>query len=408
MVQLRRAAYLASLAAALAPSGLMAGTFTRSPYTGDADSGINSGLTYTSAADFNGTGSQTINGVPFSNTGLSGTNYSLTMTAAGFTGFGNALTGDSNGAISNFYYTGDGSGNASMTLTGLTPGQTYVTTWYAAGFGGAGGRNVNITPSDTGSPFLFDENFTGGGNGNLLRYTFTATGTSITYAFDAVSNGDSFHHYAMTNSVVNTGLLTTANVNSTTNGGGFFAPYSPSSADLLQTSLASVSSSGNFAQENTGGVQILNNGQFSITGVGNNNPELATVENGSLITFNLDTATSPQGYNITGVDTYGGWNDSGRDRQSFKLSYSLVGSSDFTYIGSVDHDPAAAGNPSAVFASFPMSLTGVDAVRIEFFGNQENGYAGLGEIDVFGTPVPEPSASVLVGILGLACFRRRR
>lgn len=396
------------LSAGLVPAVLPAGTFTASPFTGDADSGVSAGLTYTAIADFNGSGATTVNGVSFANTGTSGGNYNLSIAGANFAGFGNTVTGSANAVVSNFTYTGNGSGNASLTLSGLTPGQSYVTSWLNAGFGTAGNRQVNITPSDTGVPFLFDENYTGNGNGNVLRYAFTATGNSITYNFDALSDGDSFHHYAMTNSVADPGFLSTPTVAAAT-GAGPFAPFTPSNTDLLQSSLAGVSSSGNFAQEGTGGVPILNNGQFAVTGIGGNNPELATAENNSLVTFTLNTIASPLGYDITGVDTYGGWNDAGRDRQSLKISYSLVGSATFTYIGGFDFDPVAAGTPSAVRAQFPLSLTGVDELRIEFFGNQENGYAGIGEIDVFGSAtIPEPATPVVALLSGLLCLRRRR
>ena len=397
-------------AAGLLPSLASAGQFTYSPFTGDSDSGINSGLNYAAIADFAGNGTRTVNGVNFSNTGLSGTNYTLGLSAATFTGFVNSVTGVSNGLVSDFNYTGDGSGNATLTLTGLTPGQNYVTSWYNAGFGGAGGRQINITPSDTGTAFLFDENYTGAGQGNILRYSFTAPGTSISFGFDALSNGDSFHHYSMTTAVANNALLTTANVTALQAAGpGFFAPFSPSNTDLLQTSLSSASFGGAFTVENTGGVPILNNGQFSITGIGNNNPELATAGNGAFVQYDLNLAGAPLGFDISGIDTYGGWNDAGRDRQVFKISYSLVGSPDFVYLGAVDSNPAAGGNPSAVRAQFPTSLTGVDGIRVDWFGLQENGYAGIGEIDVFGTAsVPEPAATGLLGLGALALLRRRR
>ena len=269
---------------------------------------------------------------------------------------------------------------------------------------------MNITPSDTGTPFLFDENYTGSGQGNILRYSFTAPGTSISFGFDAVSNGDSFHHYAMTTAVANNALLTTANVTALqASGPGFYAPFTPSNTDLLQTSLGSSIFGGSFALENTGGVPILNNGQFSITGIGNNNPELATAGNNAFVQYDLSLAAAPLGYDISGIDTYGGWNDAGRDRQVFKISYSLVGSSDFVYLGAVDSNPAAGGNPTAIRAQFPTSLTGVDGIRIDWFGGQENGYAGIGEIDVFGAAtVPEPAAAGLLGLGALALLRRRR
>jgi len=87
-----------------------------------------------------------------------------------------------------------------------------------------------------------------------------------------------------------------------------------------------------------------------------------------------------------------------------------VGDATFLPLGALDFDPAATSTPSAVQALFGTSLTGVDAIRFDFFPNQENGYAGLGEIDVIGTAtVPEPGAAVaLLGGTGLLALRRRR
>lgn len=197
------------------------------------------------------------------------------------------------------------------------------------------------------------------------------------------------------------------------NGPGF-APFAVSNTDLLQTSLAGATSSGNFNQEGAGGVPILNNGVFLING-GNpsDNSQFATVGDNTSIDFNLNTATAPLGYNISSITTYGGWNDAGRDRQLFNISYSLVGSPLFIPFDSINADnPASPGTPSAiraVFAGTP-ALTGVDAIRFEFPAGQENGYAGLGEVDVAGTPtgVPEPGAIGLLGAAAVGLLRRRR
>jgi hypothetical protein len=391
----------------------VAGTFSTSPFTGDGDSGINSTLLYTARADFNGPGTRVINGVSFTEGGASGANYSLVLGPNTFTGFANNVGGQSGQALTDFIYTGDGSGNASLTISGLTPGQTYVTSWYNSAFGGAGGRNITITASDTNTAIFFDENYTGDKNGNILRYAFTATASTITYNFDADGNADSFHHYAFTNAVANKALLATPTVTTLT-GAGPFAPFTVRNDDLLQTHLAGVNSSGaaSFQLEGGGGIPILSNGVFVISG-GNptDNSQLATVGNNAYIEFTLDTSVNAFGYDISTIETFGGWNDAGRDRQSYKILYSLVGSSDFLYLGGVDSNPAVTANPSAVRATFDTALTGVDAVRLEFFGGQENGYAGLGEVDVVGTAsVPEPAVAglLVLGLTSLAARRRRR
>ncbi|MDB6171546.1 MAG: motif protein [Chthoniobacteraceae bacterium] len=394
-----------------------AGTFSYSTFTSDADSGISALLNYTAVADFNGTGLRSVNGVAFADFGANGTNssYSLSGTGATFVNNGSNVTGDSNGLVSDFVYTGDTSGNASLVLNNLIIGQSYVTSWYNTAFGGAGGRKIDITPSDTGVAFNFDENYNGASNGlnngNVLRYAFTATAPSITFGFDAVSNGDSFHHYAMTNSVANTAVLATPVVSATT-GPGPFTPYTVRNDDLLQTHLSGVTAQGNFTRDGAGGVAALTDGIFLING-GNpaNNSAFATGEDNASIVFDLDITTAALGYDISSIATYGGWNDSGRDRQLFKISISLVGSSDFTYLGALDFNPTAAGDPSAVSGIFDTTLTHVDAIRFDFFAGQENTYAGYGEFDVIGsaTTIPEPgSAALLVAGAAGVLMRRRR
>ena len=192
-----------------------------------------------------------------------------------------------------------------------------------------------------------------------------------------------------------------------------FTPFTVSTDDLLQTSLASVQDSGGFTQENSGGVPILNNGQFTIFGGFVNNPQLATATDNSWVQYNLDVSIHTLGYDIMNITTYGGWNDSGRDKQLFAISYSLVGEVGFHYLDSINFDPPATGPAqvaTGVRAVFATSLTGVDAIRFDFLSGQENSYGGYAEFDVFGSPVPEPSTLALVGLggVGLLAMRRRR
>jgi hypothetical protein len=399
---------------------VLAGTFTSSLFTDDATSGINSAVPYTAVVDFLGNGSRVVNGLTFSDTRGTGNNYVLDFAGNQFTGNANNVTGNSNGLLSDFYYGGQ-AGTSVLTLGGLTPGVQYTTTWYNVGFGAIGGRQVNITPSDTSTPFLFDQNFSNvinDKNGNILSYTFVANATSISYTFDAVIDADTFHFYAMTNSGAlptrSVATVTPVSTDAVAPGGGTFAPFTVSNTDLLQTSVASVSSSGNFAIEGTGGVSILNNGQFSITGVAGTNPQLATGQNNSWVSFNLDTSVNAFGYDVTSIAGYGGWNDAGRDRQQYSVFVSFIGDPTYLLLGTVDHDvPGGPTTPSASSSVFTpaAALTGVDGIRFEFLGAQENTYAGYGEFDVIGTAsVPEPSTAMLLlgGFSAAAASRRTR
>jgi hypothetical protein len=412
--RLRRLVLGTGIATTLSTVSVLAGDFTMTLLTGDADSGINSGLSYTAVADFFGSGTRTANGVSFSDTGLTGTNYSLTLANPGSAGSGSNVTGVVGDLVSDFFH-GNGSPTASLTLSGLTIGTNYVTTWYNRTWGDnqSTGRVVDITPSDTGIPFRINQDSTRNGDGTVIRYAFTANATTMTYNFNAV-NLAAFHHYAMTNAVRNDSLLSyehfTPIVPTITEISGQDAPFTVSNSDLLQTNLAGVTSSGNFNREPIlGGLSVLNNGAFAI-GTGGNRPELVTGENNATITFTLDTSVNTLGYNVTSIAGYGGWGDGGRDNQIYSIFFSKVGSSDFTYLGGVN-DRGATGSPSAISALFSnVGLTGVDAIRIDFPDGQENGFAGYGEFDVIGTAtVPEPASAclLLIGCTGLFLRRRR-
>ncbi len=185
------------------------GRFSVHRWTGDHDSGISTSKTYTHSGKFiaEGTDGQPFdagNGVFFErDTNRAGTNWTLTGAPSAF-GTGNPVNvaGGGSNLVRGFFYGDTDTVHPVLTLTGLTPGTKYVTTFYTVGFGGAGGRFVDITPSDNpGSPTRVDQNGADSGNGQLFKYTFTATDTQMSYTFDAFSTGDSWHHYAFSNEI---------------------------------------------------------------------------------------------------------------------------------------------------------------------------------------------------------------
>jgi hypothetical protein len=385
----------------LATLPVSAGDWAAEMFSSDADSGINAGLTYTAKVDYSG--GTTINSVALTDTGLTGTGYALTGPDGVFTGYANTPSGNINAALSNFVY--GGGGNASLQLTGLTPGAQYVTTFHSVAFGGS--RFVAITPSDTGVAFTINEDGGVKGAGTAIRYAFTATAATQTYAFDAVNNGDSFHHYLMTNEVRDDALnpythFTPVQAMVTT-----ATTFTPSNSDLLQTAVASSAfSANNWNHEGSAGTPSFNDGNFpAATSV---LPSVGTIENNAVATYNLDVVAAPLGYDITSIAGYGVWNDAGRDLQKYSVWVSLVDSADYVLYGQVQADGQAT-SPTAVRSVFTGSISGVDSIRFTFVDGQENGYGGIGELDVFGTAtVPEPSCALLVlGALGLANHRRR-
>jgi hypothetical protein len=199
---------LALFATTAAPA---AGIFTLKPITGDADSGISTAKTYTHAVDFGGgtlpDTSTTINGVPFFVGGPSGPDYSssgLALTFGSVFPINSSPVGPNTlyDLFEDFYYSVPAGPpvDETLTLTGLTPGTPYVTTFYNVGFDASRTRVVTVSTSDGGS-FTFDQNGAGAGNPTLLRYAFTASEPSMTYRFHPATS-DPFHQYGFTNEVV--------------------------------------------------------------------------------------------------------------------------------------------------------------------------------------------------------------
>jgi hypothetical protein len=75
-------------------------------------------------------------------------------------------------------------------------------------------------------------------------------------------------------------------------------------------------------------------------------------------------------------------------------------------------DATTAGGSTKVNVTDTTGIlaTGVDAIRFDILDTFSNNAGGvvMREIDVFGTAVPEPSATLLFGLGGLVLLRRRR
>ncbi|MBU2635169.1 hypothetical protein KJ841_01680, partial [Patescibacteria group bacterium] len=190
------------------------GTFSIHPWTGDGDSGISSSKTYTHTGKFTGEGTDgepffAGNGVYFErDTNRSGTSWTLTGAANVFGTTNPVTVADDSAALARSFFYGDEDNNHPvLTLMGLLPNTEYVTTFYTVGFGGAGLRFVDITPGDNlGYPTRVDQNGVGSGSGQLIKHTYTATSTEMSFMFDALKTGDSWHHYAFSNEAVSPNL----------------------------------------------------------------------------------------------------------------------------------------------------------------------------------------------------------
>lgn len=191
-------------------------------------------------------------------------------------------------------------------------------------------------------------------------------------------------------------------------------PFTPSGSDLLQSGGIVTTATGNFQDEGQMGLAALTDGGFGPGGNPGGGGASATGNAGEFITFTLDLVTSPLGYSLSGVDVYAGW-DGFRGGMDYSLSYSLVSDPNtFISLGSTSWDANANNAPGGNISTRSMVrdadgelATGVAAVRLSF-GDVSFGYAGYREVDVFGTPVPEPSAAATALLAGAALLRRRR
>ena len=130
---------------------------------------------------------------------------------------------------------------------------------------------------------------------------------------------------------------------------------------------------------------------------------------GALLVYPLPAAAN--GYNLTNITVYGGWQDAGRDAQNYTVWYSTTASPNtFNYLTSVSYVPANPAGTGAATRVAIADLSGaalaknVAALEFDFTTpntgvNGENGAAGYTVITVQGTasttpPPPPPSALI--------------
>ena len=162
-------------------------------------------------------------------------------------------------------------------------------------------------------------------------------------------------------------------------------------------------------QGGAGGEFVLTDGQFPGVGGSYNIQAFATLgRSGGAVTYVTYTLpASASGYNITNIQVYGGWPDSGRDHQEYTISYSTVSDPlTFVELDQVFYQPPTTpSSPTATHVTFESATPGaamasnVYAVKFDFTTPTQGGdWMGYAEIQIFGTPVGVSQPPVLSGV----------
>ncbi|MBL9166559.1 MAG: hypothetical protein JNN07_02320 [Verrucomicrobiales bacterium] len=211
-----------SIALGLIPLNVSAGTFSFTNIRTDEDTLIDASKTYTHLIDFGSDAeAATINGVQFTSKGLTGPNYTLIGPGGNFVNNGEgSYAGTGLGDLfTDFFYAGAADGIQTLTLTGLREAHTYRLTFFVSGWGTPA---VDITASDApgvstriardGTRWVpdpenpdFYESTGAGSPGAAISYDYVASADgTLVMIMNALSDGDTFHHYGLVNELVGT------------------------------------------------------------------------------------------------------------------------------------------------------------------------------------------------------------
>ena len=189
--------------------------------------------------------------------------------------------------------------------------------------------------------------------------------------------------------------------------------FTVSNNDLIEGVTGALTSGMLLGDEGTSAdLSVLTNGAFGASGSPLDLAETVSVNSAAgSVTVTWQIGSDLEGYDITGVNVFTGWRDSGRDDLNFIARYATVSNPNvFNDIATVSHALNDTNSGAAMITdSNGLIASGVGQVQI-VFTDQENGYAGYREVDVFGavTTVPEPSAVTLLCLASLGMVYRRQ
>jgi hypothetical protein len=179
--------------------------------------------------------------------------------------------------------------------------------------------------------------------------------------------------------------------------------FAPSASDLINAGQATLASQSDpVPAVSWGSSGWLNNGSNDYPGTGRDGDSWQ-------VTFTLDTTANPFGYDIADIVTIAASNGWGgfRAHQTITVAYSTVGQSEFSTLGTYSNTSNTENNSCTKITlnddGGAAILTGVDALQFTV-----SAATLMMEIDVTGTPTPEPATMLLLGSGGVLALRRKK
>ncbi len=186
--------------------------------------------------------------------------------------------------------------------------------------------------------------------------------------------------------------------------GGLFTPtWVVATNSLIEGLLPSIAE-GNFQQQNSangaleGGTPTLTDGTYGVVGEGNTLTG-ASIGTGQALYYTLPPSSN--GWNITSIESFGGWSDIGRNNQGYEIDYATAAAPDtfitLDQLSPAYSPPVTIAEPNAsrvIWTSGTSEFLATNVVAVEFNFNVSvfNGWEGYNELQIFGTNATVPAA----------------
>ncbi len=270
--------------------------------------------------------------------------------------------------------------------TNLTFGGNSTLQAGASGIGVGFTRNVQINSGVTATidtqanPMAIGGAIGGSGSLNKIGSGVLMLANTNTYSGSTTVNGGTLR----------LGHSSTLGTGAVANAGSY--TFSAATGNLLAGLSPASNTNGSGGLESTGAVTMLTNGAIVA-----NNANTYTIGNNAVLTYILGSAFN--GYDISKINIYSGWGDSGRENISLNsIKYSTVANpTSFTNTfpnSAINYEGGTAVALSTLTATGGTLADNVYAIQFNF-GNQENNYVGYRELEVVGATASSPPTGAL-------------